>query len=55
LPWPGLSAIIRAVRKRSERRVIGIGIWQVVLTAAIVALAGYGLVRSHRGRSHDDR
>jgi len=38
-----------------ERRVIGIGIWQVVLTVAIVAVAVYGLVRSRRRRSNDDR
>jgi len=52
----GLSAIIRAVRAAGlERPVIGIGIWQVVLTVAIVALAVYGLVRSRRRRSNDDR
>jgi len=38
-----------------ERRVIGIGIWQVVLTVAIVALVVYGLVRSRRRRPNDDR
>jgi hypothetical protein len=38
-----------------ERRVIGIGIWQVVLTVAIVALAVHGLLRARRQRSHDDR
>jgi hypothetical protein len=38
-----------------ERRVIGIGIWQVVLTVAIVVVVVYGLVRSRRRRPHDDR
>jgi len=52
----GLSAIIRAVRGWGwSGAVIGIGIWQVVLTVAIVAIAVYGLVRSRRRRRHDDR
>jgi len=57
LPGPDLSAIIRAVLEIGglERRVIGIGIWQVVLAVAIVAVAVYGLVRSRRRRPHDDR
>jgi len=38
-----------------ERRVIGIGVWQVVLTVAIAALALFGLFGGRRHRSHDDR
>jgi hypothetical protein len=38
-----------------ERRVIGIGIWQVVLAVAIAILAIYGLLSGRRHRSHDDR